>query len=273
MLRRFTRLPGMTLAMATSPRCARSYWPGAISPARTTTAPPVSSTRPRPTSFFPGRGRWAIPSKRKCLKRTARLVLSQRSAGWLASSRTRAILRCATRRRPLSTFPRQIGFHQSANASREPRDWCFHNGLQGGWHRRERALFFAARPGAAHCLLSRVRSDSIKAQMPQENREIGAFTTVCRVVGIVENARYSSLRDPAPPTVYFPASTSTVGRGSYNNNLVFLIRSQNARDAISAYRAALARFAPNTGYMTFLPLTEQVDQSIGSERLIARLSG
>lgn len=115
--------------------------------------------------------------------------------------------------------------------------------------------------------------NSIKTQMPQENSGIGAFTTVCRVVGIVENARYSSLRDPAPPTVYFPASASTVGRGSYNNNLVFFIRSQNARDAISAYRAALARFAPNTGYMTFLPLTEQVDQSIGSERLIARLSG
>ena len=115
--------------------------------------------------------------------------------------------------------------------------------------------------------------DSIKAQTPEENGVIGAFTTVCRVVGIVENARYSSLRDPAPPTVYFPASASTVGRGSYSNNLVFFIRSQNARDAISAYRAALARFAPNTGYMTFLPLTEQVDQSIGSERLIARLSG
>lgn len=128
---------------------------------------------------------------------------------------------------------------------------------------------------AAGLLFSGAQSlgNSIKAQMPQQDSGIGAFTTVCRIVGVVENARYSSLRDPAPPTVYFPASASTVGRGSYNNNLVFFIRSQNARDAISAYRAALARFAPNTGYMTFLPLTEQVDQSIGSERLIARLSG
>jgi predicted permease len=98
------------------------------------------------------------------------------------------------------------------------------------------------------------------------------FTADCRVVGIVENARYSSLRDPAPPTVYFPASQSTVAAGGYNNNLVFFIRSQNAGDAISAYRGALARFAPSTGYMVFLPLSDQVDQSLGSERLIAQLS-
>jgi ABC-type antimicrobial peptide transport system permease subunit len=98
------------------------------------------------------------------------------------------------------------------------------------------------------------------------------FTADCRVVGIVENARYSSLRDPAPPTVYFPASQSTVAAGEYNNNLVFFIRSRNAGDAVSAYRGALAHFAPNTGYMVFLPLSDQVDQSLGSERLIAQLS-
>jgi ABC-type antimicrobial peptide transport system permease subunit len=98
------------------------------------------------------------------------------------------------------------------------------------------------------------------------------FTADCRVVGIVENARYSSLRDPAPPTVYFPASQSTVAAGGYNNNLVFFIRSRSAGDAISAYRGALARFAPSTGYMVFLPLSDQVDQSLGSERLIAQLS-
>lgn len=99
------------------------------------------------------------------------------------------------------------------------------------------------------------------------------FTADCRVVGMVENARYSSLRDPAPPTVYFPASQSTVAAGGYNNNLVFFIRSRNAGDAISAYRGALARLAPSTGYMVFLPLSDQVDQSLGSERLIAQLSG
>jgi predicted permease len=115
--------------------------------------------------------------------------------------------------------------------------------------------------------------DSLKAAMKEETNGPAQFTTNCRIIGIAEDARYSSLRDPAPPTVYFPASISTLGTGSYNNNLVFFIRSQSPSTAISAYRAALARFAPTTGYMVFLPLSDQVDQSIGSERLIARLSG
>jgi predicted permease len=99
-----------------------------------------------------------------------------------------------------------------------------------------------------------------------------AFTAQCRVVGIAKDARYASLRDPAPPTLYFPAGESTVAGGGYYNNLTFLIRSRTTADATTAYRAALARYAPTTGYMTFLSLPDQIDQSLGSERLIALLS-
>jgi predicted permease len=94
----------------------------------------------------------------------------------------------------------------------------------------------------------------------------------CRIVGIVEDARYSSLRDPAPPTLYLPAVAATFRDGTFTNNLVFLIRSQTDAEAIAAYRATLARYAPDTGVMTFLPLRDQVDQSLGSERLIAILT-
>jgi predicted permease len=99
-----------------------------------------------------------------------------------------------------------------------------------------------------------------------------AFTAQCSIVGVAEDARYASLRDPAPPTLYFPAGESTVAGGGYYNNLVFLIRSQTMAEATTAYRAALARYAPTTGYMTFLSLPDQIDQSLGSERLIALLS-
>lgn len=99
-----------------------------------------------------------------------------------------------------------------------------------------------------------------------------AFTAQCSVVGVAEDARYASLRDPAPPTLYFPAGESTVAGGGYYNNLVFLIRSQTMAEATTGYRAALARYAPTTGYMTFLSLPDQIDQSLGSERLIALLS-
>jgi ABC-type antimicrobial peptide transport system permease subunit len=99
-----------------------------------------------------------------------------------------------------------------------------------------------------------------------------AFNTQCSVVGVAEDARYASLRDPAPPTLYFSAGKSTVAGGGYYNNLVFLMRSQSMAEATTAYRAALAHYAPTTGYVTFLSLAEQIDQSLGSERLIALLS-
>ncbi|MFT4111623.1 ADOP family duplicated permease [Silvibacterium sp.] len=113
-------------------------------------------------------------------------------------------------------------------------------------------------------------ANSLHVSEPENIRN--KFNIICRVIGIVEDARYASLRDPAPPTVYFPIGTSTVEGGGYNNNLVFFMRSRTEGEAISAYRGALADDAPNTGYMTFFALTHQIDQSIGSERLIATLS-
>jgi ABC-type antimicrobial peptide transport system permease subunit len=93
----------------------------------------------------------------------------------------------------------------------------------------------------------------------------------CRIVGITEDARYTSLRDPAPPTLYLLASADNF-HGGFSNNMYFLIRSHTDAEAIAAYRATLARYAPDTGVMTFLPLRDQVDQSLGSERLIAILT-
>lgn len=101
-----------------------------------------------------------------------------------------------------------------------------------------------------------------------EQRDVN---TTCRVVGMVEDAHYANLRDPAPPTLYFPI-TPTSFSGDFTDNMVFLIRSQTDAQSITAYRATLARFAPNTGVMSFLPLRDQVDQSLGSERLIATLT-
>lgn len=123
---------------------------------------------------------------------------------------------------------------------------------------------------AAHLLFSdgSALGRSIKSSTTGE----AGFTAQCTIVGVAEDARYASLRDPAPPTLYFPAGEATVAGGGYYNNLVFLIRSQTMTDATTAYRAALARYAPTTGYMTFLSLPDQIDQSLGSERLIALLS-
>jgi predicted permease len=95
---------------------------------------------------------------------------------------------------------------------------------------------------------------------------------ICRVVGLVEDAHYANLRDPAPPTLYFPGAAPKITDSDYTTNLVFMIRAHTDAEAIAAYRATLARYAPNTGIMTFLPLRDQVDQSLGSERLVATLT-
>lgn len=90
----------------------------------------------------------------------------------------------------------------------------------------------------------------------------------CRVVGIAEDAKYASTREQAPRTIYFPLSAETVRGG----NLVFLMRSVSKAEAISAYRAALAIVAPTTALLRFATLEEQIDASIGAQRLITLLS-
>lgn len=112
---------------------------------------------------------------------------------------------------------------------------------------------------------------AIGEALQSSSEEETHLKATCRVVGLVEDAHYASLREPAPPTLYFPITAESFP-GGFANNMVFLIRSQTDAESIAAYRAALARFAPSTGVMTFLPLRDQLDQSLGSERLIAILS-
>jgi predicted permease len=109
---------------------------------------------------------------------------------------------------------------------------------------------------------------SLKASSAQEH-----FAVTCRVVGLVEDSRYSSLRAPAPPTLYFAAGTPLLTAGGYANDLTFLIRSRTVAEATTAYRAVLTLYAPDTAYSAFRPFSDQVDRSIGNERRLAVLSG
>ena len=72
--------------------------------------------------------------------------------------------------------------------------------------------------------------------------------------------------------MYFPAGAPALAHGGYDNNFVFFIRSAHDADSMAAYRAALSEYGQGTAYSVFLPLQEQVDQSLGSERLISILS-
>jgi putative ABC transport system permease protein len=91
------------------------------------------------------------------------------------------------------------------------------------------------------------------------------------VVGVAEDAVYSSLREPAPPTVYFPlAQLQSVPPAL----LTLTVRSaagsplQMARSVAAAIRT----IDPDAA-LTFRPLTEQIDASLAQERILALLSG
>ncbi|MGO8732038.1 MAG: FtsX-like permease family protein [Terriglobia bacterium] len=90
----------------------------------------------------------------------------------------------------------------------------------------------------------------------------------CLVIGIAEDAKYASLRERPPRTIYFPMNTSIIDGGG---NMVFLMRSAHEAEAIAAYRKTLAEFAPTTALLRFTTLRQQMDDSVGAQRLITVL--
>jgi predicted permease len=105
-----------------------------------------------------------------------------------------------------------------------------------------------------------VRSIDAK-QLPQPNS--------CRVIGIAEDARFATLREAPPPTIYFPV-TKEILSDAYN--LVFLINSGTKAEAIAGYRKALKEIAPSIPLVIFVTLNEQIDAALGSQRLITAMS-
>lgn len=90
----------------------------------------------------------------------------------------------------------------------------------------------------------------------------------CRVIGIAQDARFASLREPPPRTVYFPVSAETVNGGV----LVFLMNANTEADAIAGYRRAITEIAPTVPLVLFVTMKEQMDAALGSQRLITLMS-
>jgi len=95
--------------------------------------------------------------------------------------------------------------------------------------------------------------------------EAGPVT--CRVVGVAQDAKFASLHEPPPRTVYFPV-TADVAAG----NLVFLMNGPTKEGVIAAYSDALREIAPTIPLVLFATLREQMDASLGSQRAITLLS-
>jgi predicted permease len=97
----------------------------------------------------------------------------------------------------------------------------------------------------------------------------GATARACRVVGIVEDAKYSSLRQATPSTVYLPFGANTRRLQS----MTFVIHAHTLTEGESAYRNALHELAPASPEAEPVAFAVQFDEAISVERLLSVLSG
>ena len=100
---------------------------------------------------------------------------------------------------------------------------------------------------------------------------VGPNAGAAEVVGVAEDAVYSSLREPAPPTIYFPLAQL---QSAPPASLTLTVRSEAAspQQMARSIAAAIGTIDPDAA-LTFRPLTEQINAALTQERILALLSG
>ena len=94
-----------------------------------------------------------------------------------------------------------------------------------------------------------------------------AFIDVVEIVGVARDAKYSTLRDPVPPTVYLPAHQRVEGTAN------FAARAAGDPAALMpAVQAMIRGIDPALPVMSLRTQDEQVARLQANERLFARLS-
>jgi predicted permease len=88
------------------------------------------------------------------------------------------------------------------------------------------------------------------------------------IVGLARDAKYTSLRQPAPPTVYLPAAQQRDGEANY------CVRAAgNPAALFGAIRAAVREIDPTLAVTDLRTQDDQIARMSGQEILFARLSG
>jgi predicted permease len=89
------------------------------------------------------------------------------------------------------------------------------------------------------------------------------------IVGVVQNAKYTDLRQEVPPTVYYSYAASVGGLGAMN----FEVRTAgNPKGWTSAVRDAVQAIDKGVPLLFVKTQTEQIDQTLLQERLFAKLT-
>jgi predicted permease len=90
-----------------------------------------------------------------------------------------------------------------------------------------------------------------------------------RIVGVVEGIKYMSLRAAEPPELYIPYTQRVSEKPAFD----FIIKTRpGAAPPNQAFRAMLHEVAPDVPIGTTYTMGQQVDSSIGLERLMGSLS-
>ncbi|HXV86045.1 MAG TPA: FtsX-like permease family protein, partial [Gemmatimonadales bacterium] len=138
---------------------------------------------------------------------------------------------------------------------------------------------FDARDAAGAAPVAMVNQAFVRKYLPDANpigrvvRESHRFPTrgaPAEIVGLVADAVYRSLRDPVPPTVYWPLSQ----RADPPSFVAFSVRAAGGSPAALSrgIARAVAEVNPNLT-LTFRELADQVNAALVQERLVAMLSG
>lgn len=103
-----------------------------------------------------------------------------------------------------------------------------------------------------------------------ESPEPGADPAPLEIVGVVENAVYRSLRDPMPPTMYWPLAQQSRPPGG----LSLIVRAAAGSPASLGRSVSAAVTGVNRDLTLVIhPLADQVNAALTQERLVATLSG
>jgi predicted permease len=88
-----------------------------------------------------------------------------------------------------------------------------------------------------------------------------------QIVGVVSDAKYRSLREPVPPTVYIPVISG------FDSSFILHLRTRADPSAtVAPVRETLRRLAPGLPFVEVRTLREEVETSLWQERLLAWLS-
>ena len=110
------------------------------------------------------------------------------------------------------------------------------------------------------------RQDAVDQYVESTDEKMFPQRVKCRVIGIVGNAKDRNAFEPPPRTIYFPAVRETA-----TGHLVFLMRSPSLAQTVAAYRKVAAELVPTIPVNRFATLRQQMDDTMGPQRLITIL--